>query len=74
MHGRDCGWAVGGAHPLWRSFWVMEEMESRVREVTLSPSMMARDTHSTQPAAPVSQSLMGPGAQPCARAYGPSSP
>lgn len=47
---------------------------SHDNDVTLSPSMMASDTHNTQPAAPVCQSVMGPGAQPRARATGPRIP
>ena len=36
--------------------------------------MIDRDTQTTHPVAPVRQSLMGPGAQPLARAKGPRTP
>lgn len=42
-----------------------EEMTSSDRLVRLSPSMMARETQRIHPVAPVFQSLIGPGAQPC---------
>ena len=51
-----------------------EVMRRREREVRLSPSMMAREIHRTQPVAPFFQSPMGPGAQPLCRAIGPSIP
>ena len=51
-----------------------EVMSRREREVRLSPSMMAREIHRTQPVAPFFQSPMGPGAQPLCRATGPSIP
>ena len=40
----------------------------------LSPSMIAKLTHRIQPVAPVSQSVIAPGAHPRARAYGPNIP
>ncbi|KAA6425646.1 MAG: hypothetical protein FRX49_04543 [Trebouxia sp. A1-2] len=42
---------------MWR---FREVKRSRDREVRLSPSMIAREIHSTQPVAPVFQSPMGP--------------
>lgn len=56
---------------MWR---FREVKRSREREVRLSPSMIARETHSTQPVAPVFQSPMGPGAHPLYRAKGPRIP
>ena len=56
---------------MWRC---REVMSRREREVRLSPSMMARDIHRTQPVAPFFQSPMGPGAHPLCRAIGPSIP
>jgi hypothetical protein len=49
-----------------------EEMMRSERLVRLSPSMMARETQRIHPVAPLRKSPTGPGAQPRARASGPS--
>ena len=64
----------GIAH-LIAAMWRFREVKrSSEREVRLSPSMIARETHSTQPVAPVFQSPIGPGAHPLYRAKGPRIP
>ena len=55
-------------------FRFREVMRSREREVRLSPNMIAREIHSTQPVAPDFQSPIGPGAHPLCLAKGPSMP
>ena len=53
---------------------VADTMVSKSREVMLSASMMASETHRIQPVAPVCQSLISPGAQPLCLAKGPKIP
>ena len=61
----------GGGHLLRRQLR-REVASSSDREAALSPSMTARLTQMTHPLAPSRQSVMAPGAQPRARATGPS--
>lgn len=51
-----------------------DTMVSKSREVMLSASIMASETHRIQPVAPVCQSLISPGAQPLCLAKGPRIP
>lgn len=53
---------------------VMDTEQSITRDEILSASMMASDTHSIHPVAPVSQSVISPGAHFRCLAKGPNTP
>lgn len=66
-----CGGASSSSQPCCRAFSRSVEATSSASSLKQSPSSSARPSHISQPAAPVSASVIGPGAQPFAFAMGP---